>query len=226
MGSLFLVGMIAETHSLAVYENATYVAGATTTGIFVGVKDGAAGESILSGLCIEFHLDSSSHPAFHSVLPVTGVDQLVCVPDVHSLIVLHGGTLSELPMDSLMSSNQRSPLSTGTAMPLPLSDPSDGFVSAVCAGVVNGCSTGMSPSQYNIPFGVKSYVGTVAFIAKHRVRKRVHTFIHDFTSKSLRRYGEVRCSINLIPICQAYSFCCSSRPRYRTQFKTFRLFPV
>lgn len=130
------------------YDNTTYIAGATTTGIFVGAKTGAA--------------------AFHSVLPITGVSQLLWSPNTQDLIVLHGGALSKLPMNSLMSSNRRSSLSMGV---IPLSDPSDGFVSAVCVGVID-----------NWP--------VVAFIAKHLVRKRVHIFVHDITSNSLQRLGE------------------------------------
>ena len=76
-----------------------------------------------------------------SILYLSNVTQLVSIPHLHDLVVLHGGTLSTIALTNLLAPNQRTSALMQAATQL--SDPKDGHVFAVCGGVIGGRSVGM-----------------------------------------------------------------------------------
>lgn len=75
-----------------------------------------------------------------SILQLPDVTQLVSVPHMHDLVVLHGGTLSTISLTNLLAANQRTSALMRTATQL--SNPKDGHVFAACGGVIDGHSVG------------------------------------------------------------------------------------
>lgn len=84
-----------------------------------------------------------------SILNLSDVTQLVSVPDMHDLVVLHGGNLSTISLAHLLVANQRTSALMQTATQL--SDPKDGHVFAVCSGVVGSRSVGTCYFIPNMP---------------------------------------------------------------------------
>jgi hypothetical protein len=126
------------------------------------------------------------------VLPATSVSQLVRLPRLRGLVALHGGALSQLPIASLLALNRRSSLLMEAV--IPLSSPNDGSVGAVCSGIIGDHSAGTFKLLL-LPFfslDVRAYNFVVAFISRHRVRKKFHVLLYDPMSSSLRPFGEVR----------------------------------
>ncbi|KAL5635057.1 hypothetical protein ACGC1H_002926 [Rhizoctonia solani] len=132
-----------------VFQGSHYMAGATTTAVFVGQKNDSTARSI-------------------DALPAAGVSQILYVAPI-GLIILHGGSLSLLPVDGLLCPNRRSSFLEDKG--IPLSQSSDGYVSAASGGMVGSDCM-------------------VAFISKNIVRKKLHIFIYDTPSSLLRRLGD------------------------------------
>ncbi|KAJ1307381.1 hypothetical protein OPQ81_001486 [Rhizoctonia solani] len=131
------------------FRGSHYLAGATTTGVFIGQKNDSTARSV-------------------EALPAAGVNQMTYLPSV-GLIVLHGGSLSVLPIDSLLGPNRRSSFLEDKG--IPLSNPSDGYVSAVSSGIIGSDCM-------------------VAFISKNHIRKKLHILTYDTPSSTLRRLSD------------------------------------
>ncbi|KDN50637.1 hypothetical protein RSAG8_01135, partial [Rhizoctonia solani AG-8 WAC10335] len=132
-----------------VFQGNHYMAGATTTGVFVGQKNDSTARSL-------------------EALPAAGVSQILHVSPI-GLIILHEGSLSVLPTHSILGSTRRSSFLEDKG--IPLSNPSDGYVSAVSGGIVGGeCMA--------------------AFVSRNHVRKKLHILTYDAPSSLLRRLGD------------------------------------
>ncbi|KAG8691222.1 hypothetical protein FRC11_005829 [Ceratobasidium sp. 423] len=126
-----------------------YLAGATTTGVFVGQKNDSTARSV-------------------EALPAAGVSQIHHLPEI-GLIILHNGSLSVLPIHMLLDSNRRSTFLEDKG--IPLSDPSDGYISAyLWAG--------------------ETHEVIVAFISRNYYRKKLHILGYDAPSSTLLRLGD------------------------------------
>ncbi|CAE6337142.1 unnamed protein product [Rhizoctonia solani] len=132
-----------------VFQGNHYMAGATTTAVFVGQKNDSTARSI-------------------EALPTAGVSQILYVAPI-GLIILHGGSLSVLPVDSLLGPNRRSSFLEDKG--ILLSQSSDGYVSAVSGGMVGSDCM-------------------VAFISRNLVRKKLHIFTYDAPSSLLQRLDD------------------------------------
>ncbi|CAE6522507.1 unnamed protein product [Rhizoctonia solani] len=132
-----------------VFRGNHFLAGATTTGVFFGQKNDSTARSV-------------------EALPAADVSQLLHIPSI-GLIILHGGSLSVLPVDCLVGPNRRSCFLEDEG--IPLSNSSDGYVSAVSGGIVGSDRM-------------------VAFISKSLVRKKLHVLIYDAPLSTLRRVND------------------------------------
>ncbi|CAE7224839.1 unnamed protein product [Rhizoctonia solani] len=131
------------------FQGSHYMAGATTTGVFIGQKNDSTARSI-------------------EALPASGVSQILHVSPI-GLVILHGGSLSVLPVHSILSPSRKSSFLEDKE--IALSNPSDGYVSAMSGGIVgNDCM--------------------IAFISRNHLRKKLNMLIYDAPSSHLRRLGD------------------------------------
>ncbi|KAG8705005.1 hypothetical protein FRC08_001902 [Ceratobasidium sp. 394] len=131
------------------YEDVQYVVCGTTTGVFMGLRG-------------DVH-------KLRLIRPLLNITKIISVPGMQDLIVLYGGSLIRLSVASLLASNQRTSFLEQTA--IELSDPADGFVFAVCGGVIEDRPV-------------------VAFTTKHIIRKRLHLYAYNATTNQLDRLCE------------------------------------
>ncbi|KAG9104859.1 hypothetical protein FRC06_008089 [Ceratobasidium sp. 370] len=131
------------------HEDVQYVVCGTTTGVFMGQRDDV--------------------DKLRLIRPLLNITKVISIPGMQDLIVLYGGSLIRLSVASLLASNQRTSFLEQTAVEL--SDPADGFVFAVCGGVIEGRSV-------------------VAFTTKHIIRKRLHLYVYNAATRQLDRLCE------------------------------------
>ncbi|KAG8741396.1 hypothetical protein FRC10_002916 [Ceratobasidium sp. 414] len=131
------------------HEDIQYTVCGTTTGVFMGLRDDVY--------------------KLRLIRPISNITKIISIPGMQDLVVLHGGTLIRLSVTRLLASNQPTSLLEQTAVEL--SDPADGFVFAVCGGVVEG-----SP--------------VVAFTTKHIIRKRLHLYVYNAATEQLDQLCE------------------------------------
>ncbi|CUA75969.1 Rho1 guanine nucleotide exchange factor 2 [Schizosaccharomyces pombe 972h-] [Rhizoctonia solani] len=134
-----------------VFQGNHYMAGATTTGVFFGQKNDSTARSI-------------------EALPAAGVSQIFYVSPI-GLMIVHGGSLSVLPVDNLLGPNRRSSFLEDKG--IPLSNPSDGYVSGVTGGMVG--------SDCMVAFISRNLLG---------LRKKLNILIYDAPSSLLRRLDD------------------------------------